>query len=260
MINLQLKLYTMHFSINPKIPDDYNPKAENASTIYEWNNKHKKISRYLMSWKVIAPLFVFIAMSVGISYFLFAKPHAHHDKVKESIADESERGWVIRTNMYIVMALSIVFSIYVVGMDITAIVNKKNIQKEFREWYRKHGRSSPLDELYNLVTAILVVDLVALIVPLLYVLVLLMTGCILCFCCKKQNENKGECDCCVPAVPWFTAVPWYFVITPAVHIAAHSNQVLIGFIHTPYHATAIGISHIVRNNLCHLCGTAEVYI
>ena len=63
---------------------------------------------------------------------------------------------------------------------------------------------------------------------------LLITECI-CYCCKKQNETKGECYCCV------TAVPWYFVITPAVHIAAHSNQVLIGFIHTPYHATAIGI-------------------
>ena len=38
-----------------------------------------------------------------------------------------DTGWVIRTNMYIAMALSIVFSMYVVGMDITAILSTEKI-------------------------------------------------------------------------------------------------------------------------------------
>lgn len=221
----------MDFSINPEISNDYDSKAESASTIYKWNNNNKEISQYLVSWKIMAPLFALIAMLVGISYFLFAKPHPHHDKVKESTKDKSERGWVIRTNMYIVMALSLVFTVYVLSMDVAALSNKI-VYEAFKEWYRKNGSGNPLDELYNLVTAVSVVDFATLAASSILLLFMAIRNC--CYC-KKGNDTKGKCHLCV------TAMPWYFLTFPAVHLAAHSNQVLIGFIHTPYHATAVGI-------------------
>ena len=40
-------------------------------------------------------------------------------------------------------------------------------------------------------------------------------------------------------------MPFYFLVFPSVSLAAHADQIIIGFIHDPYHATAVGVSYAI---------------
>ena len=214
----------MDFSIYPKIPSDYFPKADNSTTIEAWNDRNTQVSVYLTSYQIIVPLVVLFFSIVAISYFLFSNSQAYHDTVKELIDSKTAAGWELRTNMYIVMAISFTFSGYVFCMDIAAAVFREHKTRPEFQWFSgDHGSGSPLDQLYNLTIGLSVVDGVLLG---LCSATLIFMG----FCRHSQGLLK-------------TTLPWYFLVFPSVNLAAHADQIIIGFIHNSYHATGIGITY-----------------
>ena len=228
----------MDFSIHPKIPRDYSPKADSSDTIRKWNNDNKEVSRYLTSYQIVVPVFVFTFSIVAISFFLFANSQSYHDNVKEFIDSKTAAGWELRTNMYILMAVSCTISGYIFGIDMAAIGfrNQHEIVREF-EWFNDDYDSlSPLDLLYHLTTGLSAVD--GMVFGLCLVTLIVM-GIHNMVCILLERRGGSCCGCGLLD----TALPWYFLVFPSVSVAAHADQITIGFIHDPYHATAVGISY-----------------
>ena len=226
----------MDFSIYPKIPSDYFPKADNSTTIEAWNDRNSQVSDYLTSYQIIVPLVVLFFSIVAISYFLFSNSQAYHDTVKELIDSKTAAGWELRTNMYIVMAISFTFSGYVFCMDIAAAVFRAyKTRPEFQWFSDDHCFGSPLDQLYHLTTGLMVVDILLFI---LCSITLIVTG--VYNWCKIGENNQGSCCGCGLLG---TALPWYTLVFPSVNLAAHADQIIIGFIRNPYHATGVSISY-----------------
>ena len=228
----------MYFSIYPRIPSSYSPKAENSTTIEAWNIENKKVSRYLTSYQFVVPLFVAVISIVAISFFLFSNSQAYHDTVKELIDSKTAAGWELRTNMYILMAISVIISGYIFGMDMAAVGfrNQHKTKREFEWFHDNYDTRSPLDQLYHLTTGLSVMD------ALIFFLCLIVLSVYNINYCLKKKENKDtdrlySCTCLK------TALPWYFLVFPSVNLAVHADQIIIGFIHNSYHATAVGISY-----------------
>lgn len=236
----------MEFSILPQISNDYIPKAQSAKTIFKSRNNNGKISDYLVSWKIVVPLIILTGFLVGISFFLFAKPYAYHKKVKELVIKSKDfKGWALRTNMRVIIAMSLVFSLYVVNMDITALAFRNRTHEEYKKWFKSNGTGESIDELYHLASAVTAVDIATLSISSAILIVMMVCNCCCCYKnCQERREGSdgnGEGARGVDANCCDTVVPWYFITFPAVHLAAHSDQIIIGFIHTSYHATAVAV-------------------
>ena len=191
---MQLQLYTMEFSIHPKIPADYGPKADSSETIIKWNEDNQSVSKYLTSYHVLVPLFVFFVSLLGISYFLFASSQAYHDKVEKLIYAQTAEGWELKTYMCIIMVISTFISLYVLGMDFAALCFRHlRIKDAFKAWFND---SYPLQHLYhNISSGLLALD--ALMSLLLSGTLILMFSYNCCPpCCgikgKKAGKTEGE--------------------------------------------------------------------
>ena len=242
----------MDYSITPKIPTDYDPKADSAETIKTWNKKTtQSVSRYLVSYQSVVPLITLGVTGLMVTIWLFAKPHVYHATVKKLIYHKNFQGWEMRTHMYILMTMSVVFSIYVVSMDGLAITSRNRLPNEMKKWFHH------ISNLSNIAIWIIVLDAIVLGASLLAGVVLYSYNAYKAYKEPKDyettpteeqattsNENASTTeelsDNCFD-----TAVPWYFIVFPAVNVAIHVDQIIIGFIHNPYHATAIGISYSV---------------
>ena len=218
---LQLKLHAINFAILPTITEDYNSKAtaNSADTIITWNKDHMEVGSYLMSYSVILYMLSLVISSFAISFYLFAKPHDYFNRAKVLINSTSTGAWEIKTQMFIIMAMSIVFSIYVLSMDVTALVYKGKVHEEFNDWYK----NDTIKNLNHLNICFFVLD------ALIFAGTIVLTILSCCYNCIKESVN--------------VALPYYFFLFPIAIIASRIDLIIIGFIQNPFHATGVAVSY-----------------
>lgn len=122
---------------------------------------------------------------------------------------KSEKGWKKRRNMYIAVALSTSFCFYAVCLDIAALSYK--LVPAYKEWYIFENGLP--DILRTLPIIYLITDSISIFV-----------FCIML--CKCMNA---------------TISPWYCIVSPIAILSGHMDQIIIGFTHNVYHASAVGV-------------------
>ncbi len=214
----------MEHSISPKITDSYDPKAENIYTLKDWheNKANNIVTGYLIAYQIVIPIFVLVSSYLAILYFLYAKPHSFEERINTLAEKEFE----MRANLYIITSMSIMFSAYALIMSAIACAEGTTVLDEFKNWFNNDRDSEKhFEELYHISTTILVENIIF---P-----IILITG-VGAYCgCKKCYNKEGE-------EKNFWEVHVFFLLLPITSVAVHGNHILIGFIHTPYHATGIG--------------------
>ncbi len=206
----------MEHSISPKITDTYDPKADNIYTLMKWHeSQHIDVTQYLLGYQSLFPLFILVSSLLAILYFLYAKPHSIGERIN-TLADEFE----MRANLCIVTSMSIMFSAYVITMSIIACSKgKDDVHKEFNKWFENND--THFQNLFSINTAILAEDIFF---------------SFLIFVCVIISMAINALDDCT--FHWELHV--FFLLLPITTVAVHGNHILIGFIHTPYHATGVG--------------------
>lgn len=209
---MQLKLYGTDFTLNPIISDDYNPKADNAKTIL--NDRLAKPFYVILFYEMFGPFLGAFAAGIVISYY-----HITHDTLQEqAIERHNKRGWEIRRNIYIIVAMSLVFSAYVVCLDIVALVyQNQKLEMDFKAWYGYGHKMDVSNILTTLPILSMIRDALAL---LLFCLSLVVTRY------KSTLSPKYAL---------------YFMLFPIFILTGHADTIIIGFIHNVYHASAVFI-------------------
>ena len=214
----------MDVRLNPRISDDYNPKAENAQTINNGRNIGGII--YIIFYQVLSP--IIIGIFTLMVMFHYSNLYSHYDDVDEdSIKSTKKRGKRLRRNTQIFVAISFSFSLYVWILDILALVYSfEELDPAYNEWYNTNGTVSSL--LIGLPIIYFIMDTVIL---LLFLTV--FTGL-----CKGVGEHEKN---------WGSSVSptksWFLVIFPIMNVTTHADQIVIGFMNNAFHASAISIMY-----------------
>ena len=235
-LNMQLKIYASKREISASIPNDYDAKGESLSTLLAFHNEETALrgsflSEYTLSVQIIYPILVgvfawFLMYSqFGIKSLALIRAEADNPipvnqqephRPKNSNAEHSQQNF--RIHMTIICCFCSLA--YVLFLDIVAVVHRHSVNKLIFYNPSIQNRiydSTPLQIEYSIPIVILVQDLIVVSVMIL----ILFVG--------SAAEIRGW--------KWFT---WYYVLFgPAMCIVIHSYHILIGFIHTPQHATSI---------------------
>ena len=229
----QLKIYAASQSVTATIPDDYNAKGESLQTLLAFHNGESVIrgdllSRYTFGFQIIFPFLVaifagFLMFSLignntlaqirlilddsnNITMFDF-KGHTH--KAKE--AKHSQ----LNMRIYMTIICSYLFTVYVFILACLAAGSRTMVDEEIfhNPSLNLIHDSVPLHLEFGISYVLLIEDFIVLIV-------ITFGGIVKLFCFEKLS--------------------WYFVLLgPAMCIVIHSYHILIGFIHTPHHATSV---------------------
>ncbi len=236
----------MEHSISPKITDAYNPKADNIYTLKDWHKQNEIVTMYLISDQSLVPIFVLVSSFLAILYFLYAKTHSFGERINTlSNSDHSrDEGFEMRSNLYIITSTSIMFSVYAIMMSIIACSKgKDDVHKEFKKWFNTN--ETYFKDLFHLSTAILIEDILYSSV----IFIGVVTSIVINIAIRRANDSNdygciAKCICIVNKCKDIESFHWelhvFFLLLPITTVAVHGNHILIGFIHTPYHATGIG--------------------
>ncbi len=219
----------MEHSISPKIKDTYDPKAENNYTLQKWHeSQHIEVTGYLIAYQILFPLFVLVGSLFVIQYFLYAKTHLFGEKINALAKSNSDEGFEMRANLYIITSMSIMSSVYAIAMSIAACNEGNNIENEFKIWFKNwKGDSDKIH--FGILFSISIVILV-------------------------ENIFLLALFSISMAIKLYRSFSWhlhiFFLLLPIITVAIHGNHILIGFIHTPYHANGIGTSYGIITITC----------
>ncbi len=237
----------MQQKIRSPITDSYSAKGESLTTLKMFHNgeniaiiQGQHFTNYGFAFQFVFPLvvmFFFYWLSHHLvendSKGFFKKlrkfleqPNGNADQEDDNIHDMDSIK-VSTRNMYIVILVicSVSFVVYVIALDIVAIINRNT--KMFPEIFfkpnqneSKYGNVSLAFKLeYSIPSLMLVYDLL--------IFGVMVVGMI----CKRCGVRRGK---------------WYHIgIAPASCIVVHSYHILISFIQTPHHAASIFIFYAV---------------
>ncbi len=145
----------------------------------------------------------------------------------------------MRSNLYIITSMSIMFSVYAACSK-----GKDDVHEEFTKWFNTDEEY--FTNLFYLSTAILVEDIISSI----FIFIGVVISIVINIAIKEANDSDdygciAKCICIVnkgkeliESFHWELHV--FFLLLPITTVAVHGNHILIGFIHTPYHAAGIG--------------------
>ena len=226
---MQLKIYAASRSISATIPDDYGAKGESLKTLIQFHNgesvlRGNLLSRYTFGFHFVFPVLaaifaMFLAFSV-IGNIELAKIRLIIDGKKDSSVEREDQtineAQHSQLNMRIVITVicSYLFLLYVIILDCVAIASRTMVDKEiFHSPSRKLDESEPLRLEFGIPILLFVEDFIV-------SSTIVVIGFIKICRCKKLS--------------------WYFVLFgPAMCIVIHSYHILIGFIHSPHHASSV---------------------
>ncbi len=192
---------------------------------------------------------------LAILHFLYAKPHSIGERINTLV--NSEKGFEMRSNLYIITSMSIMFSVYALIMSALAFtIGEKVVHKEFNKWYKNND--THFRNLFAIDTAILKEDITFSIFIFAFVVISILINiaiisirrandsaddkciakCIKCIVNKCIKCIVNKCKDIIKSFHWELHV--FFLLLPITTVAVHGNHIFIGFIHTPYHATGIG--------------------
>ncbi len=232
-------MYAADQSIAPSISNDYSAKGESLDTLLAFHNGtlvsggtlSNILSKYTFSQQFVLQFFVVIILSIVLYNaidnnrleIIRRNTDVEINSHNYSEAEHSQRNLHVYT-MIICSYLSVV---YVVILDCMAVDKryKENIEIYYSPSHQY--KSVPLSLEYGMAGLLLAEDLVVL------------TSMLILSCFKICiNYNYKDTDhCCLKL---FGERKWYYIIFgPIMCICIHWYHILIGFIHTPHHATSI---------------------
>ncbi len=198
--------------------DTYDPKAESIYTLQKWHESQPiKVTVYLIVYQILFPLIVLLSSLFAIWYFLYTKTHSFKERINALANSNSDEGFEMRANLYIITSMSIMSSVYAIAMSIVAYNEGNNIENEFKIWFKnwKVGEKIHFGILFSISIVILVENIILLALFSFFMAIKL---------CRSFS--------------WHLHI--FFLLLPIITVAIHGNHILIGFIHTPYHANGIG--------------------
>ena len=242
----------MQQQVNAKITDSYNAKGVSLETLKKFHNgdgqsiavqRGAYLSKYTIVFQVLFPIIVIVFLG-SLSHHLVENDNTgFFRKIRDAIdhpgivvnenhtADihSIKKVKVSAQNMHILILVvcSVTFVVYVLGLDIAAVHNR-HVEVTEPIYYNPYapGFNSTL---YDNVEALFQLEYSIPIIMLLYDLLIfcvMVIGLIHIRCgLKKKLYHVG--------------------IAPVACIVVHSYHILVGFLHSPYHASGILIFYSI---------------
>ncbi len=244
---LQLKSYTAMQTIAAPISDDYDAKGESLETLLRFHNGSYIDGGQHLSYYTFAFHFVFPFLGV-----LFIANLLHHfvenDKLifvrsEKSADNDSHSLGVIKIStvnmtVYISVTCCFLFVLFVIVLDCIG-VNKRVffVQEEIYHPNAKNDRNESVMTLileFSVPSLMLAEDLL--------VLILMFLMCIRKLCPRTTIVCCNGCSCLGQSckLSLGSNKKWYNIIMgPISCLFIHSYHIMVGFIHTPHHATSM---------------------
>ena len=240
---MQLKLYAAKQSIAASIDDDYSAKGENLTTLLDFHKSDeggKNLSYYTFAFQFVVP-FLAIFFLGNLLYHYIQNKTLHPVRFDADEIDEKKHEFenlkISTANMsiYVMIVCSYLFVVYVVILDCIA-VNKRAffVNEEIYHPKADNGNNTKLQLEFGIPSLLLAEDLLVLIM-------MVALSCMkLCTSCRKEKLGDCSSSVCYCSLERLQTVQWYNIIVgPVFCIVIHSYHILVGFIHSPHHATSI---------------------
>ena len=231
-------------SIAAPISGDYDAKGESLKTLRHFHNgdyikEGKYLSNYTFAFHFIFPI-LGILLAANLLHHLIENNELILLRGDDFTVDETHsfknlKISTVNMTIYVLLICCFLFVIYVITLDCVG-VNKRVffVQEEIYHPNAKDGRNEsvmPLVLEYSIPCLMLAEDL------LVFILMILM-------CVRRlwSNDFKFQCCCSNVTCKWLfgSKKKWYNIIMgPISCLLIHSYHILVGFIHTPHHATSM---------------------
>ena len=247
---MQLKLLAMQQQVNARITDSYNAKGVSLETLKKFHNgsgqsiavqRGAYLSRYTIAFQVLFPIIVAVFLGF-LSHHLVENDNTGFLKKVRDIMDHQENSLnnttdihsiekvnVSTRNMHIVILVvcSVTFVVYVLGLDIAAVRNRHvQVTEPIFLNPLAPGFNSTI---YGSVEILFTLEYAIPILMLVYdffIFCAMVTGLVCVRCGLKKK--------------------WYHVgIAPVACVVVHSYHIVVGFLHSPHHASGALIFYAI---------------
>ena len=245
----------MQQQVNARITDNYNARGESLETLVKFHNgdgqniaviRGAYLTRYTVAFQILFPLVVIFFLGwlshhlvendVVKGYFKNLRNAIDHPE-NESVRNEnlntniySIREVKVSTrNMYILILIvcSVTFVVYVLALDIAAVANRHT--KVIEKIFFNPVPPGFMDANYGNVSELFQIEYSIPLIMLFYDFVILFSMVVGLLCIRCGLKKK-----------------WYHVgIGPVACIVVHSYHIVVGFLHSPYHASGILIFYAI---------------
>jgi hypothetical protein len=234
---MQLQLFAMHQKITGQIDSTYTAQSHSLETLRDWHMQNSHVSRLVLSSQCIFPIFASIFLILYFIYLIESEPVNFGKKINsQADAKSPEIKHAAMSKVWIIVTISILFTIGTIATDIGAVVEYSYLPKEIESYIKDSSRA--FIYLHAIPFIMLGFDFISLV---LYIIVPSIVAC--CKCKFMQKCCKGSCcehDCKFKVSDYL-----YTLISPLSCIATHSYHIIFAFINNPYHATSVLLFYIM---------------
>ena len=236
-------------TIAAPISGDYNAKGESLETLIKFQNGSyieggKHLSYYTFAFHIVFPLLGVLLVANLLHHFMENNELILLRSDNSTVKDIHDLGELkistVNMTVYISVTCCFLFVLFVITLDCIG-VNKRVffVQEEIYYSEGKSGNESILTLMleFSVPAVMLAEDLL--------VLILMSLMCWRKMCTKSFTTDKKLCDAICCSRQWCkwssgSNKKWYNIIMgPISCLLIHSYHIMVGFIHTPHHATSM---------------------
>ena len=210
------------------------------------------VSKLILSSQFIFPFFASIFLTLYFIYLIESEPINLGKKLNSQADDESpdEIKAAANSKVWIIVTISILFTLCAIATDIAAIVEYLYLPKEIEHYALPNvNSSSAFAYLHAVPFTMMCYDSLSFIF---FIIVPLTVACYKCCksmkMCKRCNMCYKKCSCCGKddKCTMFQVSDFlYTLLSPFTCIATHSYHIIFAFINNPYHATSVLLFYIM---------------
>ena len=199
------------------------------------------VSKLVLSSQCIFPVFASIFLVLYFAYLIEFEPINFGKKLNsQANAKSPEIKTAAVSKVWIIVTISILFTIGTIGTDIAAIVEYSYLPKEIDRYIKDSSKA--FTYLRAIPFIMLAFDVLSL---LLYIIVPSIVACCKCMC-TEENCKDSCCKCCKCEQYKLQVSDYlYTLLSPLSCIATHSYHIIFAFINNPYHATSVLLFYIM---------------
>lgn len=239
----------MERTISPMIDDNYQPKAETASTIEEFHCVAKHITRLLMAAQFIYPLVTVLVTIVVVTYYLYHQDGKEKKLVCELRAVKPET----TAKLMVTFTLSVTISLFILFMSTVAVAEAEyRLDEHVQVWYNKTASSAAQRTLYWMPIVMLIEDAVVSVLFIGFVTTISLMAC-LPFRPRTKCESGNSCQLHCQCDPrsdspehgfnlWVILCA-YSIVFPLASVAIHANHIAIAFIQNKVRAISMALTY-----------------
>ena len=226
----------MKQTIAAEIDDTYIPKAVSVGILeaFHENDSSIHVSRLAFASQVVIPIVSFLFL-VACWIYYWEVSHTSlslRKKLTRGSGEDmvlwggSQRDSVDVTILSMVIG-SATFCLYVIALDITAMHNALyTVDADVKKYYNFDTGITNFSLEYFIVFLIFIEDSIVVLVMFVFFWIIVCTSICYHYCCSDAFKYS-----------WSAFV--YLTIGPVMCVIIHGNHIIIGFIHSPYHAGSV---------------------